>query len=60
MLIISILRRFAPTSSCLSCAGLALGAVIIAVALTLLFAALSGNANVNNCFFFIICVNSPG
>ena len=60
MLIISVLRRIAPTRSCLTCAGLAIGAVVIAVTLTLLFAALSGNVNVNNCFFHIICVNNPG
>lgn len=60
LIVFGLLRKLISIKSCLTCVGVALGAIGIFVALGILFATLSGSANVNNCFFYIICVNRPG
>ena len=60
MLIFSILLKLLSKLNCLACMGIVAGAIGFVIAMSLLFAMLSGNANVNNCFLYIICVNMPG
>ena len=59
MIVLNILRKLVPARACLTCAGFAIGTVVVIIALSLLFSSLPNRISTNNCFFYIVCVNSP-